>query len=94
MIFILPFLLCSDNLPPLFTHEIKSLHAINLTQINQQEQMQQQLIQSTIGMSLKDPEVMKNLLAMLKEQLPKPSIVSSKPDSVFSLYSVSLSVSG
>lgn len=31
--------------------------------------MQQQLIQNTIGMSLNNPDVMKNLLAMLKEQL-------------------------
>ena len=47
-------------------------------QIKQQELLQQQMIQSTIGMNLNNPEFMKNLLAMLKEQMGETKSSVSK----------------
>ena len=41
---------------------------IHCTQIREQVQIQNQMIQSMINMSLNNPEVMKGLLAMVKEQ--------------------------
>lgn len=50
-------------------HESLMCYVSITVQINQQEQIQQQIIQSMIGMSLNEPEVMKKLLALLKDQI-------------------------